>query len=142
MNNTPSQGNNEDPTLETIVVSEEQLNIISRSDAALNAPEDLRDQLAQQELQHQFREGVRGEDYRIHIHRMVCWGLYIIGGIIICMIIIRAFHFLTPVSWHWLTDKENQDIERIIFGTVFLSVVGKYFKKYNIIEPPASRQEA
>lgn len=38
MNNTPSQGNNEDPTLETIVVSEEQLNIISRSDAALNAP--------------------------------------------------------------------------------------------------------
>jgi len=122
------------------IVSEDQLDIISRSDSALNAPDDLRDKLANRELQHQFKEGVRGEDYRSHIHRLVCIGMYAIGAIIILMILIRAFHFLSPESWHWLTDKENQDIERIIFGTVFISVVGKYFKKYNIIDETAAQR--
>ncbi|HEY9256535.1 hypothetical protein [Chitinophaga sp.] len=139
MNNS-QPGINGIPEEEMTIISEEQLNIISRSDSALNTPDNLRDRLANQELQHQFREGVRGEDYRIHIHRFVCIGMYAIGAIIILMILIRAFHFLSPERWHWLTDKENQDIERIIFGTVFISVVGKYFKKYNIIDEPSSQR--
>lgn len=120
------------------LISEEALNVISRSDYELNAPDTLRDQLANQELERQFKEGIRGEDYRIHIHRLVCIGMYVIGAIIILMILIRAFHFLSPERWHWLTDKENQDIERIIFGTVFISVIGKYFKKYNLVEESSS----
>lgn len=104
------------------------------ADSAKKQLPPLNDRLAKQEEETKFKDLERGEDYRTHIHRLACFGLYVIGILVIVMIVIRAWHFLLPENIHWLDQKANQDIERIIFGSVLIGVLGKYFKKFKIIE--------
>ncbi|ATL49433.1 hypothetical protein COR50_20885 [Chitinophaga caeni] len=112
-----------------------ELDIINENDANYAMHRTNLDQKkALQEERALLNDGRRGEAYRRHIHNIVCIALYIVGLIIICMILIRAFHFLAPEKWHWLNAEENQQIERIIFGSVIFSLAGRYFKKFNIID--------
>ncbi len=110
------------------------LNVINM--AAESHSVTIDDRLANLENDRKFKDAQRGENYRTHIHRIVCVGLYIVGFIVIAMILIRSWHLLAPERIHWLSPQENQDIERIIFGSILFSVLGKYFKKFKIVDEP------
>jgi hypothetical protein len=92
------------------------------------------DSLAQEEINSKYKDQQRGEQYRGHIHTMVIIGIYVIGAILIIMILIRSYHYLVPKCWKWLNPEQTNDIERIIFSGIILSLSGQYFKKYKVID--------
>lgn len=49
----------------------------------------INNDLSQQELDHKFKDGERGERYKIHIHRIVVVSMYAIGVVMLFLIIIR-----------------------------------------------------
>lgn len=90
--------------------------------------------LAEKEEEYKFKDGERGEKYRIHIHLIVVAGMYVIGFIMIALILVRSFHFVSPLVWRWLDEKDLHNIERIVFSGIILSLATKYFKKYKIMD--------
>jgi hypothetical protein len=110
------------------------LSLINKSLSFENADSISSDNLAKLEEQRLLNDGKRGEEYRKHIHLIVVVGMYAVGLILISLTLIRAFHFVAPSSWRWLSDDDNHSIERIIFSSIILSLSTKYFKKYKVIE--------
>lgn len=70
------------------------------------------ERLAKQEFEHMFRD----------------------GAIIIALILVRAWHFASPLCWRWLDEKDNHNIERVVFSGIILSLASKYFKRYKFFE--------
>lgn len=93
-----------------------------------------KDHLAEQEAKHKFSDGERGEKFRRHVHRVVLSGIYVVAICILAMIIVRAWHFISPDCGKWLDDKECHDLERIIFSGAIVSLAGSYFKRYNLLD--------
>lgn len=115
-------------------IPKQELDIITTVQASQSPPSNKSKNLSDQEQQHLFNDGERGDSFRKHIHCLAIVGIYIVAILIYIMICVRVYHFLVSDCYRWLTDKEVADIERIIFAAGFVSVLGKYFTKYNIID--------
>lgn len=49
------------------------------------------------------------------------------------LLVIWFFHLVAPECWKWLNKSDVQSIERILFASTLLSLAGKYFSKYKIL---------
>lgn len=92
------------------------------------------DKRAEQEVQFWLNDGERGDKFKHTIFQIVRIGLWVVGIIMLAIIIVLAWHFLTPKCWRWLSPDELHNLERILFSSVILSLAGKYFKKYGIVD--------
>lgn len=115
--------------------SNNELNQLDKIGQSENLIQDSKsDRFSQLESENLFNDSKRGEQYRKHIYWIVSKGLYVGGFIIVCLILIWAFHIMSPLCWRWLDPSEIHTIERIIFSGVILSLASGYFKKFNIIQ--------
>ncbi len=76
----------------------------------------------------------RGQSYKAHIHYIFIGFMYIIAFVFVIMLLIRAYDFVAPDNWRWLSEREDHDLERIVFSGIILSFASKYLKKYKIVE--------
>ena len=94
--------------------------------------------LAEQELRHKFRDGERGEKYKKHFHNLMVMAIYSIGSLLILIIIVRVWHLIAPEGkqwgyyWVWLSERQQDDLERLIFSGIILGFATRYFKYYKI----------
>ncbi len=90
--------------------------------------------LSDQEQKERFSEHKRGESYKQHIHIIIIIFMWLLGACFASMVLIRAWDFIAPDKWKWLTERQDHDLERIVFSGIILSFATKYFKKYNIVD--------
>jgi hypothetical protein len=81
-----------------------------------------------------FGDEKRGEIFKTNIHIIVIFFMYFIALSFACMIFVRSWDFIVADKYHWLTEREDHDLERLIFSGIIVSFATKYFKKFNIIE--------
>ena len=110
------------------------LTLINESLFLPNDVNNTSDILANQEKDKLIKDGKRGEQYRMHIHLIVVTGMYVLGLIMIALALVRAFHFVAPEQWRWLSETDSHGIERILFSGIILSFATKYFKKYKVVD--------
>lgn len=60
--------------------------------------------------------------------------IWVLSILLIILILIWFFHLVSPPCWKWLTNENVQSIERILFASTILSLAGKYFSKYKVLE--------
>lgn len=108
------------------------LNLINSRASSSSQASDV--SLAEQEVTHKFTYGERGEKFRRHIHFVVLTGIYVVAALLLTMIIVRAWHFTSPEKWKWLNENQCNDLERILFSGVIVSLAGSYFKRYNLLD--------
>jgi hypothetical protein len=94
--------------------------------------------LAEQEKRNKFRDGERGEKYKAHFHRLMVAAIYVIGALLIIIVAVRVWHLIAPqqkvwgVYLIWLNERQQYDLERLIFSGIILGFATKYFKYYKI----------
>ncbi|HTK20960.1 MAG TPA: hypothetical protein VL442_15665 [Mucilaginibacter sp.] len=112
------------------------LNILDEAATQPANPPQQNDALANQERQKEFLENKRGESYKKHIHYIMLVFMYIVAVLFSIMVIIRVYDFVAPETpcWRWLSERQDHDLERIVFSGIILSFASKYFKKYNIVD--------
>ena len=62
--------------------------------------------------------------------------IILLALLLLILIIVWFYHLVTPECIHWLDGKRLQLVERVLFASTLLSVAGKYFSKFNILERP------
>ena len=77
------------------------------------------------------QQGIKLERTFFTIASIFIWVLSIL---LIILILIWFFHLVSPPCWKWLTNEDVQSIERILFASTILSLAGKYFSKYKVLE--------
>ncbi|OJW78661.1 MAG: hypothetical protein BGO69_01380 [Bacteroidetes bacterium 46-16] len=77
------------------------------------------------------KHGIELNKHLFFVARISIWILYIL---FIVLLIIWFFHLVTPISWHWLTHEEIQAIERILYASTLISLAGKYFSKFQLLD--------
>jgi len=115
-------------------MTDEKLDILAAAAENSSDTDAQDDELAKKEKKKLFDDFDRGESYKTTIHRIVIIFMYIIAACFAVMVIIRAYDFVAPDCWRWLSERQDHDLERIVFSGIIISVATKYFKKYNIVE--------
>jgi len=60
----------------------------------------------------------------------------IVWFVLMIFFIIWAYHIASPHCWHFLEHEGLQTIERILFSSALISIGGKFFGKFNLLEAP------
>lgn len=81
-----------------------------------------------------FGDEKRGETVKTNVHIIVIIFMYIIALCFAAMVGVRSWDFIASDKYRWLTEREDHELERIIFSGIIVSFATKYFKKFNIIE--------
>lgn len=82
------------------------------------------------EQQHNFK--MRLNRLLFHLAKFT---IAIIWSILMILTLIWFYHIATPNCWHYLDDKALQTVERILFSSALISVGGKYFGKFKLLDP-------
>jgi hypothetical protein len=90
--------------------------------------------LAEAEAKAKFDDFQRGVSYKKHFHRVVTAGIYVLGAIILCFIIIRAWHLVSPECSRWLTDSQLHTIDTVLFSSIIFSLASRYFSYYKLFK--------
>lgn len=89
--------------------------------------------LANQENDHKFKDGERGDKLRTHIHIVITVGIYIVGLVLLSLIVVWAIHLIIPEECRWLPLYEINNIEHLIFSSIVVTLATKYFTKYDVL---------
>lgn len=65
--------------------------------------------------------------------KIACRIINVLSFLFIILVAIWFWHLISPSCWRWLTHSEVQAIERILFASTLISLAGKYFSKYNLL---------
>lgn len=98
------------------------------------------DDLSNQELLKQYLDGEYGIKFGQHAYIIACIMLYVGTLILIVFGIIWALHLILPIEYKWLSDAHVQGIERILFSSIIVSIAGKYFRKYKLLDAKQQSQ--
>lgn len=60
--------------------------------------------------------------------------MYILSALFFTLLIIWFLHQILPLCWLWLDKERAHSLERILFASTLVSVAGKYFSKYNLLD--------
>lgn len=63
------------------------------------------------------------------INRMFIWGLWIIFGVIVILLLVRIIHLVIPMHCHWLGQSQIDSIEKLLFSGAIGALIGKYFNE-------------
>ena len=77
------------------------------------------------------KQGIRLDRTLFRIASVFIW---ILAILFMLLILIWFFHLVSPECLKWLSKADIQSIERILLASTILSIAGKYFSKYKILE--------
>lgn len=109
------------------------LNVIGAVDDSMQQYRSTEDELAELEKRRIIGDNKRGEKYRIHVYIIVVVGMYLVGACILFAIVCKALHLMLPTNYQWLCEEQKSEIDRILFGSIFLTLAGNYFKQFNLL---------
>lgn len=89
---------------------------------------------AENEKKDKFDDHKRLMSYKKNLHFIVICGMYVLGVIILCTVLIRAWHLLTPDKWKWLSDGQLHSLDAVLFSSIIFSLASKYFGYYKLFE--------
>ena len=115
---------NRPPTFEEII----------RASLTQDASVDYDKKLAESEKKDKFDDHTRAASYKKHLHWIVVLGMYVVGIIVVCLIIVRAWHLATPPDLQWLTDSQLHSIDAVLFSSIIFSLASRYFSYYKLFQ--------
>lgn len=71
------------------------------------------------------------------VHRLVRYSLRFGAVLIGAVICVRFWHLGSPEAWRWLTEKDVQGIDKMLFSSAFGGVVITYLK--DVLSPPQQK---
>lgn len=78
------------------------------------------------------------QTFTLHLNKILfilaCIAIILLFVFMLILSSVWVYHLITPCDRHYLTTKEIQGIERILFSSILLSVFGKYFGKFKIFD--------
>lgn len=84
------------------------------------------DKLALKEADFYSHDKERQEGLKQFFHYLTIISLSIVFILAICLIIIRAFHFVAPTCWKWLNQEELQALDKTLFSGAIGGILSKY----------------
>lgn len=69
-----------------------------------------------------------------HLFGLAVFLIYILYVLFVILLLVWFFHLTLPFYCHWLLPEDIQLIERILFASTLLSLAGKYFSKYGVLD--------
>lgn len=72
----------------------------------------------------------RGEKLKDILHKLVIFGVIIIGCLLIFGIVIWAWHVLVSSNYHWLSMEQVYEIQKIMSSALLALVISDYSKRY------------
>jgi hypothetical protein len=61
-----------------------------------------------------------------HTKNLTVVSIWFLGIAGLLLLLIRVYHFLTPLSWQWLGDSQIQTLDKLLFSGTLGSILGKY----------------
>jgi hypothetical protein len=86
------------------------------------------DKLANSELANLYNDARRKDGFKGHMHNIIIIAMYVAAFFVLCLFIIRFWHFAAPSVCCWLDKDRLHDIERVIFSSAFITALSFYFK--------------
>ena len=62
-------------------------------------------------------------------HRLVIWGLRILGFVGILILLVRAWDLVAPASCIWMTDQQIQSLDKVLVSGAVGGMMGRYFNQ-------------
>ncbi len=90
--------------------------------------------LAENERKDKFDDHKRATEYKNQLHKIVKSGMWVIGFIIICLILVRAWHLATPAGLQWLEGSQLHSIDAVLFSSIIFSLASRYFTYYKLFQ--------
>jgi len=115
--------------------------LIQSSESWEKIPTVTPDKLSNQELFHKYKDGEHGIHFNHHIYIIASGGMYVGGALLIILGIVWCAHLVLPEHLRWLSELEVHGIERLLFSSVIISIAGRYFRKFRIIENKENNKE-
>ena len=60
-----------------------------------------------------------------HKHIVFIISLYIMWGMAICIVVFRAYHYISPISWRWLDVEQLQALDKLLFSGAIGTILGR-----------------
>jgi hypothetical protein len=61
-----------------------------------------------------------------HTKNLTVISIWILGMAGLLLLLIRIYHFLTPICWQWLNESQIQTLDKLLFSGTLGSILGKY----------------
>ena len=76
-----------------------------------------------------YGDALRDEQQKAALHTVFLWFIRVLALCFIVILLVRAVHFILPVSWCWLTEAQIQGIDKSFFTAVMGALVAIYGKQ-------------
>ena len=63
-----------------------------------------------------------------HKHYVFIISVYIIWGMAIAIVVLRAYHYISPICWRWLDVDQLQALDKLLFSGAVGTILGRYGK--------------
>jgi hypothetical protein len=74
------------------------------------------------------KEFYRSENLKDLLHRILLIFIAVAFSCLIVVFIIRLFHLVAPLCWHWLSEDQVQGVDKIFFSGAIGGILGGYLK--------------
>lgn len=103
--------------------------ITADQDSSIETPDTYEKLRAEQDGKH----GIELSRHLFYVARVSIWAFYIF---FLVLLTVWFVHLITPKNCplHWLGDAELLAIERILYASTLVSLAGKYFSKFNLLD--------
>jgi hypothetical protein len=80
------------------------------------------------------QDGKHGVILDNNLFWIACVAIWVLFCLFLILLIIWFWHLVTPTQAHWLKQPELQAVERILFASTIVSLAGKYFSKFKLLD--------
>ncbi len=94
----------------------------------IKAPEKVApsDQLLQAREEKELFDIQVEKDQSRHTNHLTVLSIWVLGIAGLVLLLLRMYHFLTPLSWQWLNADQIQTLDKLLFSGTLGSILGKY----------------
>lgn len=76
------------------------------------------------------RDHDRQQQLKDYLLAIIKIGIFVIAMLLILGVVIWGYHLITPQSWHWLTENQLVEIQKLMTSALLAIVISDYAKKY------------